>query len=742
MGRKEISVGTAVSRAIADEQLPGSVSTGVIKAIYEGGELIDYVLEEVIGNIGLRAERMYAYAKNHYTHGLPAGQYTVPAESIETVVETALVALEDAPVTLDYVRYGPPNNLHIGWIKLIDLHGYNPATNQLAGLTATKGTPVYLHDMVVVVPALEIDTIEPRSIEQWGIAAKSGQSPERIQFTEASRKLIQPTPIQADPVGTDEYLRVEYVWVVAGVVQRDSLVIPVSGYNDRADYFHVRYVVGGVVKYWMYLDGAGTYPELDALFDAPHSTNGSFFPFAYFRYNGQSEIADTSTPAYKTTKKLLKYLGMNYDQVAEAIEANPGIDDVRQAMLMMAVPATTTNELERRYLWEFFNDQYLASDPAFRYRSEDEALLFAAQGAIFRGIGTGTVIQDTRTKMTIDNQGIYKRRKAGSIGAIGTHDSSFATNTRVVTIQSSNGDSGESSAEITVAVTSHYYRRQISHGFYDEIQVVGLRTMFYIYDENWSIADDQDTFLLIPLDHSITSQFTIPERELLYSRSLHYVFNSLILTKVSWYQTEFFQFVLLAVAIVATVVSYGSAIESVSVALAAGGVSAAAYTLLVAVVKFLVTQAVFRLFVKAAGIEAAFVVSILAAVMGIADSFPGTTVAGAPSSAQLLAVSTGLSSAISYQLQADMQALASESLEFEQESEEDSKALEAGAKLLENSSILSPFVIFGEKPEDFYNRTVHSGNIGVVGIEAISSYVEYSLRLPQLNDTLGRNGYA
>ena len=42
-----------------------------------------------------------------------------------------------------------------------------------------------------------------------------------------------------------------------------------------------------------------------------------------------------------------------------------------------------------------------------------------------------------------------------------------------------------------------------------------------------------------------------------------------------------------------------------------------------------------------------------------------------------------------------------------------------------------------QSPTDYFNRTVHSGNIGVVAIDAVSSFVESSLTLPKLNDSLG-----
>ena len=97
-------------------------------------------------------------------------------------------------------------------------------------------------------------------------------------------------------------------------------------------------------------------------------------------------------------------------------------------------------------------------------------------------------------------------------------------------------------------------------------------------------------------------------------------------------------------------------------------------------------------------------------------------------------MSTGLSSAV---IQANMSDLLGEQDQLNKYMDEQTKLLDKANELLENQTILSPFVIYGEKPEDFYNRTVHYGNIGTLGINAISSYVELALTLPKVNDTLG-----
>ena len=115
--RRVTTVGTSVSRLIEDDNVPQSVRTALAKSIFNDGNIPDYVMEELIGSIGVRAERVYRYAEQSYTHGLPSGKIFGAEEGKEDV-QAVLEALEGQDITVDYSYYAPPNTLHIGWLKL------------------------------------------------------------------------------------------------------------------------------------------------------------------------------------------------------------------------------------------------------------------------------------------------------------------------------------------------------------------------------------------------------------------------------------------------------------------------------------------------------------------------------------------------------------------------------------------------------------------------------------------------
>lgn len=735
---KKTTVGTSVARVIQDDSLPDAIKTGIVKSIFESGDIPEYAMEELVGSVGVRAERMYEYGRNGYIFGLPSGQFLSATAGVPEAT-AILSAVEGTAVTPIYTRYGAPNKLHIGWLKLTTQHGYSQETNRLGNLSNSMGVPVYLEDMEVVIPEADFPLYEANVLEQWGTPATAGYTPTRTyQATIGSMRAH--TPIKLDPVATEPYVRVTYVWLDPTdpeALLRSTFNISVSEYDTTLDYFHAKYMVGGVTKYWMYQDSAGTYPTLDNVFNKPPSVNGTFFPIAYFRYDKVSQNTDTSSAAYKSSKKLVKYLGMDFSTVADAVNSNPGINDVEQAMMIMAVPANTSNELERRYLFKFFENLHYAGD--LKLTSVAQASIAATQSGETRSSYSALVIQDARFKMVLSNSGTIKRRKRGVIAAKGKHDSGRGTYTgAAVTVTDVDGITTTTQTQESY----HYYRKQITANLYDEIWVINPVMQYYIYEGRFVTADEADPILLIPLDYSITSTFSIQDREILYSRGMHYVFNSRVTQSIKWYQQGWFGTLMQIVAIVVIVYSLGSAtgpVASLMTAIATGStvlINAAVIAVIQHLLIGMVIGFAFKLFVKAVGPELAIAVAVIAAAYGAYQIYDAGSVAGAPWAKELLQVSTGLSNGAQEVMKDMYGGLLDEYQSFNLFKDESTKSLEAANKLLENNNWLSPFVIFGEKPDDYYNRTIHAGNVGVLGIGAISQYVDTALTLPKLDETI------
>jgi hypothetical protein len=1080
-------VSTTVSRVIEDEALPNAVMAGLLKSHFNDGNLPDYVIEELVTSIGIRAERMYDYAEDNYTHGLPSGEVYSTTQG-RAQVEATIESIEGQQVLLDYSQFGPPNALHMGWMSLIANHGYTAHNNQLSILTAQKGAPVYLKDMVVVVPVELFRTLNPFVLASWGTAARAGYTPDR---TGIAGSTAIPSPPVSSATATDIHVLVTYVWQpltpANAPLSTGTFTIDVTTEDETSDYFHAKYKVGTSVKYWMYKNQAGTYPLLDAVFVDGPAESGTYFPITYFRYNKQSQINDPTSEAYLSSKKMLKYLGMDYDLLAESIDANPDIGNVEQAMMVMAVPPSSNEKVECRYLFDYFNELFYAmGSPTTSFKSEWMDVLFGSSNLqevvsnneSLNGISPELlallfnltpaqrqiVIKDSRFKMALSNTGITKNLRTGTIGPVGTYkalravtdvppatlysstnavvtaggiepwvvvedpltgylwsldktnnndnvlvwdpatetlikkiplnpyfpfggihiiyvpttrsmwvmtasstgafndlirididsysiaisnitvgifinlfwgyydpindcvflgNGNGATNLLLMKVNTSgtpgvptyttgwpdrslwcrqgvplpNGTMAirmyrsalmpiidlATNSVVKVLTTPNYpsthadnyantlvydpvrnrlvyfvgytykytnagvkswmcdlntdtftelpdlpnasfaeyhadsdcflvadsffnstfpnvgpqrqfrlidakdfsvrkvlfngtstprsitiskhnpgyayftaannrvyrqelpsktyrYQRQASPGVYDEILVDGLKMTYFIYGDYTTTGDEfNDDFLLIPLDRSITRRYSIPVRELLYARSLHFVFNSRVVTEIKWYQRGIFKALLLIVAIVITIFTYGAdGGSAIAVALGLTGTAGLIATIVVTLAIGQLLAYGFKLFVKAFGTEVATAIAVLAIIYGGYQVIQAGGVAGAPWAQTLLQISSGLQQAV---LQDKYQDLLSQADQFNLFVEDQTEMLEKAQELLQQSTVLSPFVIFGEKPEDFYNRTVHSGNIGILGINAISSYVDIALTLPKLNDTVGEEIY-
>lgn len=720
--KKKTTVGTSVSRIIETKDIPDSPKIGAIKGILENGEIVDYIVDELLNSVGVKSDRLYEYAKKNYPIGVPTKTYHYRAKGNEEV-KAILEQIHGEPVELEYNRFGPPNLTHIAWMKLISDWGYIPATNEIVG----KGQ--YLDYVTLVIPESRKDEYESGALEQWGTSPAAGYKPWEPYNTDLPGvipfQLVMYAPV------AEEYLKIGM-----GVLDKtsfpskpklDSFNISTDEYVDDADYFHVKYKVGGVYHYWMYRQGEGTYPTLDGLFDN-NALLGSFYPNIYLRYDKQPMDRDKTGETYKTSKKMCKYLGLNYQQLIDMVHENPDIADVEQGFMTFAIPANTTDPMEQRYLFEFFHDMHAAVGDMPPSASPYGSFVNSA----YTDVKNAVVIQDKLFRMGLNSSGLMKFVKSGVVAKIGSHSSGFA----IEQFDSMYQDSDGIKYPTKVNVDYHFYRKQISDNLYEEIRVYNLKMVYHIYGGYTTTGDDTSNILLVPLDKSIVDRMSIPEKEQLVSRALHFVFNSRVVTKLKWYQTGFFKAFMFIVAIVITVFTYGSTWAAMGTALAAGGAAAvvAIQAALIGVLKAIVFAYGFKLFVQAVGPEFAMLLAIVAVAYG---GFKYFAEGKSLFAENLLMVGNGLSKATQGYYADALEGLQAEAEAFKSEVDRLNEELQkASDALMGSNTALSPFVVFGESPNDFYNRTVHSGNIGAQSIAAVSNYVEIALQLPKLNDSV------
>lgn len=720
------TVGTQVQRVMEDTNLPDSVATGVMKNLYnEEDQMVEYVLEELVKSVAVRAPRYFNYGRDHYTFGLPKSSLKTSAAGKDATLAAIQKAVGGA-INLQYYHFGAYNNLHFGWKTLVDQYGYNSSTNMLM----VDGKPVYLKDMQVVVTNATLDELANGSMDQWGLAANARYVPQDL--TSGLLTVVKSaTPFAVDAAAASDYILVTYCWVdSAGKLQTSAFQFPVTGLDPVADYHQAMYTVNGREYYWTYHHGDGTQPAVDAVFDTVYATGGSFFPFMYFRFNKTGANEDKTSTWYKDSVKMGQMFGMDFDTIAETMNQNPDIKDVEQAMMVMAVPANTTNQLEQRYLFDFFSGVYSELQPVKGATSTSLDFM-----NIHLNLGdtmqeTSIIIQDARFKMALAYKTIVKKLVPGNIGKVGSYTSGDNATTQNISVPMVGGGTIDWSTPQEL----HWYRHQLTDNVYEEIQVHGLKMTYWIFEGYTTTGDGDSNILLIPIDQEITKHYSLPDREQLYARSMQYVFNSRVITKLKWYQTGIFKALMVIIAVVITIYSYGMSWQALVAAIGSATAAQIISYILIKVIEYYVMKYAVQWFVKEVGAKFAFLAAIVIAVAACYQIYTNGALTWLPSGTQLLQASTSISSGVSNQFKNDLNDLLNEKTDFQKEVDAKEKLIDEADKLLDTGLRVDPLVIFGETPHEFYQRTVHSGNIGVVGIDVVTNYVDIALQLPKITD--------
>ena len=756
MGRKKITVATQVSRLIQDKFLPDSARTGTIKALVQNNDIPDTLVQELLHSIGLTAEHYFNHADHgYYLHGLPTAKIR-SLKNIRLALEAALRDAEGQTVELQYLKMGPPNLLHLGWMMLLSDFGYNAETNELTALTATHGTEVYLDDLVVCVPKNQLDDYKEGALRQWGLPPNSGATPDRMGLGSWFGSLRPPTPVYLDPTSPVEYLKLFYCFkrlgpeasgsdvYLAGSVKHDEQIITMpAAAHLEGDFVQAQYKVGGQTKFVFYQVGSGGYPAVDAAVNQPIDIVGKYFPYGYFRYDKVSELDDTSSASYKGTKKLVNKLGLDYDDLAENINANPDIKDVQQAILHFAIPPESDSEVCNRYLFDYFEQLYYAQDVDLQHGLWGPDKPTGAQSPLDNlmtdGWNTMVVdIADNRFTMRLQAKAIYKNLVGGNIGQVGSVKGGKGT-TAYATEYLEFWDGN--------VVTQfknqpyYYYRKQVTEGLYEEIKVFGLESLYLIYLDRFTTSKENKDIILVPLDHEVCRHYSLLDREKLYSRAATLIFNAVLIQSVAWYETGIFSFILAIVSVVLTII-FPPVGGSMLTTLAAGSVM----TLVVLVMaQALINMAVgmmMTVFTMALSeLMSGKLLALLAVVLVVASfmsTMNPTSLDRLPSAKDMLAAGSNLSNMVSSAMTNDLQ---KEMVAYQDYMKDANEALTTLEDSLAPSKYLQPITIFGESPEDFYNRTVHSGNIGTMGFAAVEYFVDAALTLPKIHESLGESIY-
>lgn len=758
MGRKKTVVGTSIQRVIKDENLPNSIQQGVVQAIFGNESVPESVMESLFGSIGMKAEQMYHYAKSaQYPWGVPEYKMRTLVAGRE-IVQSVIEDLEGSPITMDYIRLAPGNYIHGAWMTLVLSYGYDYETNELTTLSDTEGTPVYLHDMALHIPPNQFEEFNPSVLEVWGPAASAGPTVSRKSTRTSYGSISKATPVVLNPAVPSPKIFVEISYkrllpertnepgefYPIGSEKIRSIEIPILAVDDSKEYYQVRYTVNNIVKFWRYSAGTGTYPVLDEFVAPDDNDAGTFYPYLYFRYDFKSEVENKTTDAYRTSKSMAKMLNIDYDNLSDTIDENPDIGEVIQAILTFGINPDTTDPTDCKYLFKFFENLYYEQEPDKQFSGfSSDRVVNGHNGAITDGWNNAVFdIADKRFRMQFQAKAMYRDMKTGQVTAKGKYTGGKGKAKYPFTVYTPIGEGEFELAIKEQDIDYYYYQYQITDNLYIEMKVFGLESLYYIQGDKKTSSDEIDNILIVPLDREIIKDWSVAEKEIIFSRSLHFIFNSLKVIKLKWYQTGIFQIIMIVISVVVSIFlspAVGAAFQTAMAAGTTAVISFLAIQLLTTLFISVVIGEIVKVFAKVFGSEIAFIIAIIGIVVGIVNVIDPTLLAGFPPWANhLLDLASNLKSTlISAGFEEMMEDLYGDFNSWLKDTEELNKTLEAGQNLLKEHHHLSPFVIFGERPEDFYNRTIHMGNPGAISIAAVGYYVESALQLPKINDTLG-----
>lgn len=756
------SVGTSFARMVDDDSIPDTTRVAVIKAIFRNESISQHLVDSRLNGTKMQINRMLRFAKTDNTSSLP-NSLIVSNSTGRREVKEAVESFEGKSVTIDYVSLGELNNTHLAWQKLVDEYDYNHETNEIEKLSSEIGKPVYLEDFVSIYPINSV--MEEGALESLGYPQSWGYTPERIGgntgrykrhtdfiLSDKNENGAEVTYTYIDQEEVTPAVVEDEVVVTEAVTKevRKSVTLKWSFNPEVGEMFiHAMYHFGvgenKQTKYWTYCQGDGVYPVLDNLTEANYEAVHKYMPVVFFNSLRKSVTTEDQwdTDRYKANKKMLNYLNMDYQEIANSIAENPDADKLEQAVLGFGVPINSENPVELQYLYMFFEDLYF-KNPSTTIASN------TANGKT----GSALVMQLDDLKYVLSYGKITKTMQGGKIkedAEPGDVISELGTESYTQQYQQRYSGSGEIRTVTEYAIKDFHYRafkKQVTAFLYEEVRVYDLKSKFRIYRSYDSIQtikeQENESAALIFLDQNLLEAFSDKEKETLYLRSMHLILNSRETQKVKFYERKIFGDLLKIAAIAFAIYSGGQSLHLLAVA-ATISVTAVMVVIAVMVFEYIVVPYLFSLVVKELGMENSLILAAAIAIYSIYTGKGAQGIPGAPFAIDLMTVSNGLTNGIQSELERLFSNYQSDVEAFNLMADKATAEMDAAKDLLDMDSVIDPFefigrepiIIEGETPDEFYNRTIHTQNIGTLTNEAITSFVEISLKLPDFNDTAG-----
>lgn len=692
MGLFSKTVTTYASQAMSlIEDNPKFISTTIRKAILSGSDIMSSIQGALTNNIALSAKHYYTYGRDHYLYGLPTGTFV----------------------------------------------GYYVDVNAIHGvLESIEGVPVYL--------ASATAASEPDGrffILPW--LNSVSYSWEDNSFTYLSRKC---TFISAE-VTADNTVTLTYQYETtsvdgAPVLITASLILSAEVAFNSLYVLAIYYLLDeaglptGDAKFFTYLVSSGVYPEI-----TPTNTKAQeapYYPVVPIRYNNTSL---SNMDGYSTAKKLLKKIGVNVDDVLAGVENNPDIKDIDYAFIILGFNMDTTSSYAVEYMHNYFS--FLADNSTY-----DKAAYTAWYDNFRDGLVNNTppmnrlVVSDVMYKSEITYKYITKKVVSGVIGTTGTVDKEIIIRERERYYVENKGGYSFTSA-FYLEDSSLFLRKQITDSSYEEIEVRGLMHTNFVNNKGRIestlkevVQDKDNNNFIVPLNSYIFDHtLSVTKRINLMYDCIQIIINSYEKTKLKWYQTGFFQFVILVITIALTI----AGMPELGVTLQTATATEIAVMLATQLAITVAVQLAVRVAIKALGINGALAtILIVVAAVATYRFTGGSGMKNMPWAKEMMSAVNTLPSAYNREVSAMTEDIMEDMAAFQQSAQTQLDEINKKLEEITKQSNLDPLGIFAlmdyypnESIDDYYYRHCHMGNPGVLTLDAITDYVDNMLNIKQ-----------
>jgi len=697
------------------DKAPNRMREAAAYALISGNNLVETVMSSMVNGFAYQAKQAYDYANEHYTLGLPNGEIQGLPIADHAAVKAAIDADypgADSAVIYAFIGHLSGEAALVEWLR--NNRGYKLGSSTITVHPFTLYSPQH--------GKLRIDRTEYLSeTHEIKIIYK--------EYYNLVSHYAEHYDIVPAPVG----LVLGDLYCCAAFKLFNSSL----GTYSEEEY------------YWFYRLADKTHEGIT--YDPVGFGAYAYMPIVPLRRDNidLTDASRSSTELFTTSKKLLKKMSLDFENLGDKINENPSVAQIDHAYVMFGIDIMTDKPASLRYLCEYFD--YLSDVDIFD--KNDTANFWQEYTKVKRNTNTfifkrldaeipRIVIQDYGLDISITYGHITSVIYQGSIGPVGTC-------TRQVIL-----DKVKLSTFMFADRSQLILRQQINEHQYRCITVYIPRHVNSIYQGHGimstlyaSSTDPENESFIIPLHYGIAKALPLKERNELYYDSCRLVLNSYEVQKIRWYQKNFFKGIFVFIAAVIAAWSGQGWLVKLGMAIGAGAMAVAMFLLESIIISVVISIAA-KLFVRMVGGELAIIIGIVVTIYAISRGnmgsfqFLGQTI---PTAQSLIQMSSALISGSQDWINSELQTVQEESQQFAKEAEEKIDMLEEAQALLEMDIKLSPMAMLAttqpstqldrtliETPDEFFNRTIHAGNIGVLTLDVVENYAKIMLNLPEV----------